>query len=231
MRELADSPTGKVLLAIVLLVTLLMGAQALADASAPAGGVAATGRLIGQTGFAYLGGLRTFAAAVLWNRLDPIFDGYYGGFDSSFGVFLPSMRLVQMLDPQFQQSYYVTSFWLERTHHTEQALALAQEGLRNNPQSGFMRANLVQVLLIQDKKRNLPRMLQLSREGVGPNATWDNVDDQFEGYGTFAVVFDLAGDKTTFAAIRRAQRILKNNGAAPGVSIDSTSLPTPTFKK
>jgi hypothetical protein len=230
VSELSNSTAARAVLAIVLLVAVLLGAQALAAASAPAGGVASTGRLLGQTSFAYLGGLRTFAAAVLWNRLEPLFDGYYGRFDKDFGVFLPSMRLVQLLDPQFQQSYYVTSFWLERFGRFDEALALAEAGLRNNPKSGLMRANVVQLLFIHDPTKNMPRLLQLAREGIGPNVTWANTDDQFEGYGIFAAVFHKAGDTATYAAIRRTQKILQNNGAAPGVSMDATSLPVPRLK-
>ena len=230
MSELSNNTAFRAAMAIVLLVAVLLGAQALAAAYAPAGGVASTGRLLGQTSFAYLGGLRTFAAAVLWNRLDPIFDSYYGQFDKSFSVFLPTMRLVQMLDPQFQQSYYVTSYWLGRSGHYDEALAVAYDGLRNNPQSGLMRANLVQILFIHDRAKNLPQLLQLAREGIGPNVTWANTDDQFEGYGIFAAVFHKAGDTATVAAIRRAQQVLKDNGAAPGVSMDATGLPVPKLK-
>lgn len=232
MSLLARHRTASIIVAVVLLVALLLAGQALASVSRPAGGIASTGRVIGQTSFAYLGGLRTFAAAVLWNRLDPQFDQYYTmSFDKNFQVFLPTIRLVQTLDPQFQQSYYVTAYWLQRTGRPKEALAVAEEGLRNNPASGLMRANLVQVLFLQNKRGNLPRMLQLAKEGIGPNVTWANTDDQFEAYGIFRAVYNTAGDAATVDAIRRTQAILKANGAAPGVSIEATSLPTPNLKQ
>jgi hypothetical protein len=230
VRALSHTPAARAVLAIVLLFAVLLGAQALAAANAPSGGIASTGRLLGQTSFAYLGGLRTFAAAILWNRLDPIFDGYYGQFDKHFAVFLPTMRLVTMLDPQFEQSYYVASYWLGRFGHYDEALDVAREGLRNNPRSGLLRANLVQILFIHDRAKNLPQLLRIAREGIGPDVTWANSDDQFEGYGIFAAVFHRAGDTATVAAIRRVQQVLKDNGAAPGVSMDATGLPAPGLK-
>jgi len=230
VSALRTSVALRAALAFVLLFALLLAAQALGAASAPPGGVASTGRTIGQTGFAYLGGLRTFAAAVLWNRLEPIFDGYYHTFDNTFAVFLPTMRLVQMLDPQFQQSYYVTSFWLMRSGRFDEAVALAEEGLRNNPGSGLMRANLVEVLFIGGGGQITPRLLQLSTEGIGPNVQWANSDDQFEGYGIFRAVFHKAGDEPTVEAIKRAQAALQAAGAAPGASVESTALPTPGMK-
>ena len=230
MSPEATGATVRVALAFVLLFALLIGAQGLAAANAPAGGVASTGRLVGQTGFAYIGGLRTFAAAVLWNRLDPIWDDYYGNFDAKFAVFIPTMRLVTMLDPQFQQSYYVTSFWLQRTGRAPQALDVAELGLKNNPTSGLLRANLAQLLIIQSKGKVTPRMLTLAREGVSKNATWANTDDQFEGYGIFKAVFDRAGLKSAAKAVRAAQLVLQANGAAPGVSIDATGLPSPKMR-
>ena len=87
-----------------MLVAVILGGQALAGIAAPAGAAASTGRVLGQTGFAYIGGLRTFAAAVLWNRLDPLFHVY--NTDQPIEKrpeFLPTVRMVQMLDPQFEQ--------------------------------------------------------------------------------------------------------------------------------
>jgi hypothetical protein len=219
----ADNSVMRVVIAFVLLFVLLFGAQALASANAPAGGVASTGRIIGQTGFAYLGGLRTFAAAVLWNRLDPIFDGYYQGFDKSFQTFLPEVHLVQVLDPQFQQPYYVTSYWLLRSGRAKEGLALAELGLKNNPNAGLMYATVAQLLFVNAKGKVSPRMLELARIGVSDKVTWMNSDDQFEGYGIFAAIMDKAGQKQAVKTIRDAQAVLKANKAVTGVSVDTTA--------
>lgn len=218
MSVLAERPVLRVTLAVVLLISLIVGAQALASASAPQGGVAATGRVLGRTGFAFVGGLRTFVAAMLWNRLDPQFDTYYGGsFDKAFAVFLPTIRIVEALDPQFEEPYYVASFWLQRNGHPSDALALAEQGLRNNPRSGRMHANLAQVLLLQDKKANLPRMLELADQAMGPGITWSSPDNEFEALGIFTAVYSLAGDTEKVAKLKKAQDQLKSQGAAIGV--------------
>jgi len=222
----ADNSAARVVIAFVLLFALLFGAQALAAASAPAGGVASTGRVIGQTGFAYLGGLRTFAAAALWNRLDPIFDGYYQGFDASFQTFLPEVYLVQTLDPQFQPSYYVTSYWLLKTGRPKQALDLAELGLKNNPDAGLMNATLAQVLFLEAKGHPSPRVVQLARKGITDQVTWRNSDDQFEGYGIFGAILNQAGDKRAAAAIRATQKLMKANIEVTHVSIDTTAAPS-----
>ena len=67
----ASTGSRVVVIAVVLVVVLLLS-QGLATVTAPPGGLASTGRVLGQTGFAFLGGLRTFAAAVLWNRIEPV---------------------------------------------------------------------------------------------------------------------------------------------------------------
>lgn len=228
MSWFATHPTARTALAIMLLIALLLAGSAIATANRPPGGVAATGRLIGQTGYAYLGGLRTFAAAVLWNRLDPQFDQYYNtGFDKNFAVFLPTIHLVLSLDPQFEQAYYVTSYWLERTGRTEEAIQLAREGLAKNPSSGLLTANLAQLLFIHAKDVDKPELLSLATRGIGPDVRWANTDDQFEGYGIFRAIFHSFGDTAAADAIKKVQEVLRANGAAPDVSIDATALPAP----
>jgi len=199
------------------LVAVLLAGQALASASAPTGSVTSTGRVIGQTGFAYLGGLRTFAAAVLWNRLEPIFHNYYDGRDlSDLPEFLPTMRLVQTLDPQFEQSYYNAAWFLYRRGRMDEALRIAREGIENNPRSGLLHANYVQMLLIDDKVGNIKTAYKSAAIGVGPTAEWMNADDKFEGYGIFRTVFRLVGDQATVEKINEIQAALRAQGAQPG---------------
>jgi len=201
----------------VMLVVVMFAGQALAAASAPAGGVASTGRVIGQTGFAYLGGLRTFAAAVLWARLEPLYDGYYEGKSvDQLKEFLPTMRLVQTLDPQLEQVYYNAAWILSRRGRMAEALSIAREGIANNPNSGLLHANYVQLLLIDDKMGNLDEEYKHAVFGIGPKAQWANTDDQFEGYGIFRTVFSLKGDTATVKKINAVQAQLKAQGAQPG---------------
>jgi len=205
------------ILVVVALVVVLFAGQALAASSAPAGGIASTGRVMGQTGFAYLGGLRTFAAAVLWNRLEPLFHGYYQGREvSQLKEFLPTMRLVQALDPQFEQAYYNAAWIVARRGRVDDALEIAREGVANNPNSGLLRANLVQILLVQDKQKNLPEAYKLAVAGIKPGVYWANGDDQYEGYGIFRTVFKLKNETATVDAINAALKKLNAAGAQPG---------------
>ncbi|MGV8082418.1 MAG: tetratricopeptide repeat protein [Coriobacteriia bacterium] len=193
----------------VLLVAVLLGSQAAAAASAPSGGVASTGRVLGQTTSAYLGGLRTLTAAVLWNRIDPIFDGYYGTLDDTFTVFMPTIRLVQTLDPQFIKSYYIAAYFLAKQGHMDDALETAREGIANNPKSGLMRANLVQVMFMQpEDERDMAEMLRQSEIGLGDDMQWASSDDEFEGLGIFRTAYNLAGDTETAAKIDARQKTL-----------------------
>ena len=232
MSALADRPLLQFLLIAAVCIAVLGGAQLLAHSSAPAGGVSSTGRVIGQTGYAYLGGLRTFGAALLWNRLDPIFHEYYSAnFNRDFVVFMPSIRLVIALDPQFVQAYYTASYYLARGGKVDQGVALALEGIRNNPTSGLLRANYIEVLQIASPKKNLAKMLEQARMGIGANMTYANSDDEFEAYGVFRSVFVRSGDTQTAAVLAKAQERLRGQGAAPGVERNESPVGSPTSKK
>ena len=224
MRSSADSlRLAGIALALVL---ALFAGQALAATSAPAGGIASTGRVMGQTGFAYLGGLRTFAAAVLWGRLEPIYDGYYPGVEvSELTAFLPTMRLVIALDPQFEQAFYNAAWIVARQGRIEDGIAVARDGVAKNPDSGLLHANLVQLLIIQDKKRNLDEAYKIAVFGLGPKARWANLNDQVEGYGIFRTVFQLRGDEATVAQINAAQKKLQVQIEAAARKNKSNSTP------
>lgn len=200
-------------LVAVALVAVLLGAQALAAGAAPEGGRSETGRVLGKTGFAFLGGLRTFGAAVLWNRVDPVFHEYYSGVTLKEQLFaLPTMQLVTILDPQFIQAYYVASFTLMERGEEEEALRIAREGLANNPDSGLMLANLAQLLMMADRDNNLPEMVALAESGLSEQAQWSNADDLFEGLVIFRAVYAVAGDESMAERLRLAVEELHDSG-------------------
>lgn len=213
MKPVATQP-ARLILATVVLVAVLVVGQALAAVSAPLGGVASTGRLIGQTGFAYLGGLRTFAAAVLWARLEPLFHGYYDARQlKELDEFLPTMRLVQTLDPQFEQAYYNAAWILARRGNTDEAFTVAREGVANNPSSGLLRANYVGLLLLDNTPTHLEEALANAEFGLSSKARWASFDDQFEGYAVFRTVYAIRGDQ---AQVDRINAVL-DKMAADGV--------------
>ena len=205
------------ILAMVVLVAVLVAGQALAVVSAPTGGVASTGRLIGQTGFAYLGGLRTFAAAVLWARLEPLFHGYYDVEQvRELDEFLPTMRLVQTLDPQFEQAYYNASWILARRGNMDEAFTVAREGIANNPSSGLLRANYVELLLLEKTPAHLDEALANAVFGLSSKARWANFDDQFEGYAVFRTVYALRGDQPQVDRINAVLDKMSADGVVSG---------------
>lgn len=207
----------KIVVAMLVLLLALLAFQAAASVTAPPGGTASTGRVIGQTGFAYIGGIRTFAAAVIWNRLEPLFHGYYEGQSLSQMTWaLPAMNVVQILDPQFLQAYYEASYNVYRMGKKDDAFRIARQGVENNPQSGFMRANLVQLLLIDDAKANLPEMIEHTDAGMGQEMQWGSTTDLYEGLAIFRAAYRLSGQTQKADAIQTRLDELREGGADIG---------------
>ena len=184
------------------LVVLLLLAQAAALALTPTGQSAQTGRVLGRAGFAYLSGIRTFAAAVLWNRLEPQFHLYYEqkGLSQQTQM-LPVIRLVQTLDPQFVQAYYVASWVVSRHGDLAEGFRISREGIANNPRSGLLRASYIQNMLLQDNQRvadgkgriHLEEAVKQADAAMQPDTIWNDDAERFEGYAAMAAAYDLAG--------------------------------------
>ncbi len=167
---------------MALAAVLLFSAQALAVTAAPQdAGVGATSS-VGRTGFAYLGGLRRFVAAVLWNRLDPQFHEYYEGIPLAKQTYMmPTLNMVTVLDPQFEQAYYLAS-WLARISVSEEeGLAIARRGLEANPRSGLLTSNLAQLLYIEDAQANQAQIEPLIDEIMSDTLTWMDEEALYEG--------------------------------------------------
>lgn len=202
--------------AVFLIVALLAG-QWIAAANTPATGVAGTGRVLGKTGFAYLGGLRTFAAAVLWNRLDPQFHEYYGGRQlKELDFMIPTMHAVVVLDPQFTEAYRVSSYIVFGSVGHEQGIEIAEQGVANNPLSGIMRANLAQLLFLTDKSANREAILEHVRLGLRPDTVWANGDEEYEGLATLKGVAVGLGSTEGVSEYEARLAELRNEGAGAG---------------
>lgn len=184
------------LFALLLIASLALGAVSAPSASS------ATGTVVGQTGFAYLGGLRKFAAAVLWNRLEPVFHAYYAGVPLAEQTYMmPTLYAVIRLDPQFQQAYYVAS-WIAYTRVSkDEGLAIARDGLAANPRSGLMHSNLLQLLFLQDASKNAPEIGRLIDAVTGGSLQWMDAEERFEGLATARDALRAMGQT------ERAQRI------------------------
>lgn len=184
------------------LLVVLLAAQAGAAALTPTGASSETGRVLGRAGFAYLSGIRTFTAAVLWNRLEPQFDLYYAqkGLAQQTQM-MPMLRMVQMLDPQFVQTYYIASWIVSRHGDPEEGMRISREGIENSPRSGLLRSSYIQNMLLQDNLRveqgkariYIDEVLREADAASGTDIIWNGDAEKFEGYAAIAAAYNLAG--------------------------------------
>jgi hypothetical protein len=176
------------LLAVVLLAALLAG-QAASDALLTRSQHEGTGQLVGRTGFAYLTGIRTAAAAALWARLDPLNDDYYNDLPLGQKKFLlPSIRLATWLDPNLAEPFYVGPFVLYEAGLKRNALDLAAEGVAHNPDSALLHASYAQLLLVEGL---LP---QARREAdIVLTRPWLNESDEYQLLPPLEIIFRKTG--------------------------------------
>lgn len=204
-------------LAVVVLLAVALAGQSVADGYVRADRSTAAGRVIGHAGFAYLTGLRTFVAAVLWNRLDKQFDTYYSSLDRSTFL-LPTIRAVVALDPQFVQAYYVGEYLVARKGKVSDGLVLAEEGMRNNPDSGLLRVSYAQMLWLFGKQPAKAAAVALPAF----DEKWANDAEKFQGYRIMASLFKAAKkpaeEQRALSEYRRLKALLESRGqstAAP----------------
>lgn len=178
----------------LLLLVALVGSQFLASSVAPERDGYTGQRAVGRAGFAYLGGLRTFVAAVLWNRIEPQLHGYYSGVPLDDQTYMiPTLRLINALDPQFEQAYSL-AVWLvfKRVGETE-GIEVARTSVEQNPRSGMLRTGLAQVLLFHGDKADDEEMRDAAEFIVSDRAVWFDDFSRFEGYAAAASVFKRLG--------------------------------------
>jgi hypothetical protein len=199
--------------AIVLIaagLVLVLAAQSFLPAAVVPAGSGDTGKVLGQTGFAYLGGLRTLVAALLWDRLDPQFHEYYGGSLQDSTYMMPTLRLVTWLDPQFIQAYYIAQWVVARRGDVPEALALTREGLAANPRSGLLRASYAQMLFLFAKDQKGAH--DWAARSMASDATWASDDEKFQGYAILRTILKLTGDKPLADRAHAVWLLLKNEG-------------------
>lgn len=180
---------------VVLLLAVLFG-QALADASVSASTIAAssanTGEVLGRASFAYLTGIRVFAAQVLWNRLEPVLHEYYGGVALRDQTYvLTTFNMITLLDPQFEQTYYIGPWILAQRGSIDQAISLAKQGVENVPNSGLLRASYAQILLLHGD--DLEAAVEQTDIAVSDSVVWVDAIEQHDAYGVLRSVYMRAG--------------------------------------
>ena len=208
------------------LLIVLLGAQGAAAALAPSGRSAETGRVIGRAGFAYLSGLRTFAAAVIWNRLEPQFDLYYA--DKTLAdqaQLLPMIRVVEMLDPQFVQAYYIASWVVARHGDLDEAFRISREGIEKNPKSGLLRSSYIQNMMLEDNARvargepriHVQEAVAHADAATGDDIVWNDDAEKVEGYAVMAAAYRIAGLTEKADAAKAVAAAVRGPGTAGGV--------------
>lgn len=205
------------LAAVILCFVVLTGSQAAAGGLRPEAASSRSTAALGRTGFAYLGGLRRFAAAVLWNRLDPQSHEYYAGAPLAEQVhMMPTFRLVTMLDPQFEQAYYLAS-WMawENLSHAE-GIAIARQGLSANPESGMLAANLAQLLFIDDSVGNQPELETLIASLLHDELVWLDDEALFEGMAVTRDALVAYGREAEADDVMKYMEQLRDSGVGVG---------------
>jgi tetratricopeptide (TPR) repeat protein len=197
MRSL--SKTATVLVVAFLLVAVLAG-QALTDRVAPTEANAETGRLMGRASFAYLSGLRTFTAAVLWNRIRPQFHDYYDGSLDKSAFMIPTMRIVTWLDPEFVDAYSSAAWVVWRVGELDKALEFAGEGVEINPEAGELRSVYAQLLQFDG---DLDEAAVQAEAALGEDVIWRDLDEQHNGYVVIRSVFLEADQVALYEEVDR----------------------------
>ncbi|MGB4592395.1 MAG: hypothetical protein WBI63_01290 [Coriobacteriia bacterium] len=179
---------------------MTLAGQVASDGIIPSADRASTVSTVGEAGFSYLSGLRTFGAAVLWNRLEPIMHGYYEGTPlKDQHYMLPTVHMVIALDPSLLDPYYVGSWIIARNGRIDEGLALAKQGLDNNPESGLMMMSYAQMLYLYKAETQTPA--KLAERAFGPTIQWRSLEEQYEGYAIARDAFEAVGltDRARYA--------------------------------
>ena len=180
------------LLAGVFLVVVLSG-QYVSDSSLDSGSSAATAQAVGRASNSYLTGIRTYATAVLWNRIDPLLHGYYQDVPlEDQRYILSTIALVEWLSPTFAPAYYVGPWILVRNDRVEDGMAMAQRGVELIPDSGMCRASYAQLLVIE--RDDIAGAVDQGKVALGKAIVWTDATEQMNAYASIAQIFRQAGE-------------------------------------
>jgi hypothetical protein len=166
----------------------------MADALVPDASAAATGQAVGRAAASYLSGIRIFAAAVLWNRIDVVYHSYYRDVGLSDQRFIMStIAIVQALDPTAVQSYYIGAWVLVRNDRVADGLAMAERGVINNPEAGILRTNAAQLrMLFGDDLEGAVEMAKTILDDTS-GMVWTDAVEEHNAYPILGAIFRAAG--------------------------------------
>lgn len=202
--------------AAVVLVAALLGGQAMTDAGPPATDRTGAALPVGRAGFAYITGLRRFAAVLLFTRLEPQYHEYYIDIPADKLEFLmPSFYLISWLDPEFDQPYYMATWILFKNDREDEAFALARESVAANPRSGLLHASYAQMLRLAD--RDVAEQVRQSDAAMRSDIVWKTSNEQWECMTIVADIYSHAGlPEKADRAKAIADRIVEGLGGSVG---------------
>jgi len=186
------SASARAIAAIAVCLVLALGGQALADSLVPEASGAETNRAVGRAATSYLTGLRTYAAAALWNRIDSLLHNYYSGVSlEDQRYMLSTIAAVQALDEHFIQSYYVGAWLLVNNDRVDEGIDMAERGVEANPRSGLLYENLAQVqMLFAD---DIDAAVKAAERALEPDIEWTDVTEEHNAYPILGAVFRAGG--------------------------------------
>lgn len=176
---------------IAVCLALVLGGQAVGDRvlSAPSD---ATGAAVGRAGLSYLTGIRRYAGAILWNRIDPLLHTYYEGVPlDQQRYMLSTIAAVEWLDPTFDQPYYVGAWILARNDRLDDGLAMAREGIARIPDSGTLHLSYAQMLYTMAD--DTPGAVAQALLAIGPDMRWTDDVEKLNGYAALAKILEAGG--------------------------------------
>jgi tetratricopeptide (TPR) repeat protein len=210
--------TSALVAAVALLLVVLLGGQALADAMVPEASAADTDRAVGRAASAYLSGIKTFAAAILWNRLDVLHHGYYANVSlAEQRYLLSSVAMVQALDPKAVQSYYVGSWVLIQNDRVDDGIDMARRGVEHNPQAGILLMNYAQLLMLYAD--DLDGAVAVAQDALDrkDELQWTDITEEHNAWPIIGAIFRAAGRDDLDAVVQEElERIDAEAGDAIG---------------
>jgi tetratricopeptide (TPR) repeat protein len=192
---------NQLVVALVIALVVALGGQALADAVVPEADASVTNRAVGRATLSYVTGLRTFAAAVLWVRMDPILHNYYDDVDlANQRYMLSTIAVVQVLDPHLSQPYYVGSWILVRNDRVDDAIEMAERGVAENPKAGILWVNLGQ--LRQFYRNDLPGAVEAAQQALADDMQWTDDVERHNAFPIMGAIFRKAGREDLDALVQ-----------------------------
>ena len=149
---------------------------------------------MGRAASSYLTGIKRYAAAALWNRLDPLLHGYYHDVslkDQRYA--LSTIAAVQALDPQAAQSYPIGAWILIQNDRVEDGMAMMRRGVDANPRSGVVVASYSQYLSIYGDDDDLAEAVRFGELALDPSMEWADHTEQINSYAAIVHVFIEGG--------------------------------------